>query len=229
MPHAPHNPRTGKLLLLTAAFALACLQATAQATPKPSPSTPANTSTPTSGGQIVPTPPPTPNWPVNQAPAPAQIKWDSQGLQVTAANSSLRQILTDIATRTGAKLEGMSSDERVFGEYGPGQARDILAQLLHGSSYNVLLIGDQGQGTPRQIVLSRRVASSNAPQPGVQNNSQDSDEDSEPAQPPQDEQPPPQQPQQPPAQRTDRPGAMGPRMGVPMQPGQQPNQQQQPQ
>jgi hypothetical protein len=50
----------------------------------------------------------------------------------------------------------MGADERVFGIYGPGQVHDVLSQLLEGSGYNVILIGDQGQGTPRQIVLSTR-------------------------------------------------------------------------
>jgi hypothetical protein len=45
---------------------------------------------------------------------------------------------------------------RIFGAYGPGQPRDVLSQLLEGSGYNVLMIGDQGQGAPRQIVLTPR-------------------------------------------------------------------------
>jgi len=104
-------------------------------------------------------PPPAPEipkWPVNQTPDAASVTWDSQGLRINAANSSLQQILKDISTATGAKVEGMGSDERIFGAYGPGRARDVLSQLLEGSGYNVMMIGDQGQGTPRQIVLSAR-------------------------------------------------------------------------
>jgi len=36
----------------------------------------------------------------------------------------------------------------------------VLSQLLDGSGYNVLMIGDQGQGAPRQIVLTARQAGS---------------------------------------------------------------------
>jgi hypothetical protein len=97
---------------------------------------------------------------VNETPGKPAITWDSQGLKIDATNSSLRQILNDVSTATGAKVEGFGTDERVFGEYGPGQARDVISQLLHGSGYNVLLIGDQGAGTPRQIVLSTRKAAS---------------------------------------------------------------------
>ena len=97
-----------------------------------------------------------PNWPANDNPGKPAVTWDSQGLRIDATNASLRQILTEVATATGAQVEGIGADERVFGEFGPGQARDVLSDLLHGSGYNVLMIGDQGQGTPRQIVLSAR-------------------------------------------------------------------------
>jgi hypothetical protein len=111
--------------------------------------------------------------------------WDSQGLRINAANSSLKQILKDIATETGAKVEGLSADQRVFGTYGPGPARDVLSELLVGTGYNVLLIGDRGQGTPREIVLSignsgAQLQNLHTPQPS--NNDEDADTD-EPQQP----------------------------------------------
>jgi hypothetical protein len=77
-------------------------------------------------------------------------------LRIDAANSSLQQILNDVATATGARISGLNSDPRIFGTYGPGPARDVLSQLLDGSGYNVLMIGDRGQGTPRQVLLSRQ-------------------------------------------------------------------------
>ncbi len=101
-------------------------------------------------------PAPAPAWPINDHPAPASIKWDSSGLRIAAANSSLREILADVATATGAKVQGLASDERVFGDYGPGPVRDVLSQLLQGSAYNILIIGDQSQNIPLQIVLSAR-------------------------------------------------------------------------
>lgn len=111
---------------------------------------------------VMPTAPPPPDWPVLSHAAPATITWDSHGLKIQAQNSSLQQILADVATATGAKVEGLGPDERVFGAYGPGQAKDVLSQLLQGSGYNVLLAGDLGQGAPREIVLSPRHAG-NAP------------------------------------------------------------------
>lgn len=95
-----------------------------------------------------------PLWPVNDKPVDATITWDSHGLSIQADNSSLKQILDDVAAVTGAKVEGLGPDQRIFGDYGPGRANDVLSQLLQGSGYNVLMIGDQGQGTPRKVLLT---------------------------------------------------------------------------
>ena len=128
-----------------------------------------------------------PKWPANEKPVPATVTWDSQGLRIDAANSSLAQILHDVATATGAKVEGLDSDQRVFGAFGPGPARDVLCQLLQGSGYNVLLIGDQGQGTPREILLSLRHAGTATaavnPTP-ARDEDTDTDEQPQPSQPP---------------------------------------------
>jgi len=128
-----------------------------------------------------------PDWPANAQPVKAKVEWNSQGLYIVAENSSLKQILEDASAATGAKLDGLGEDERVFGAYGPGTARDVLSKLLDGTGYNVLMSGDQGQGTPRQIVLSRRSAGSpqSAPTgapgaPSIAN--QDAAEEDEPAQ-----------------------------------------------
>jgi len=67
----------------------------------------------------------------------------------------------------------------------------VLSQLLQGSGYNVLLVGDQGQGTPRKIVLSSRHAGSTLQGANfAPANAGDDDVDTE-------EQPSPPQPSQP--------------------------------
>ncbi len=166
----------------------------------------------------VPDPPPAPpapeppKWPLNESPTPPSVRWDSQGLHVEATNSSLRQILDEVATTTGAKVEGLGPDERVFGDYGPGPARDVLSQILNGSTYNVLMLGDEGQGTPREIILSERTKAG-AQQPGQQAHPNAEDDDAE--------QPPPQpQPEEP--QQVNRPPMNQPmnQPGVPMSPQQ---------
>lgn len=135
-----------------------------------------------------PVAPPPPNWPANDMPGAASVVFDSRGLLVVASNSSLAQILKEVSLDTGAKIEGMNADQRVFGTYGPGPARDVIAQLLDGSGYDVLMIGDRGEGTPRRIVLTDHSGSaakntaSNNPQPT-------GDEDTDADQPPQESQP----------------------------------------
>ena len=154
---------------------------------RPSAAHPLTPQAPAALAPVTPPAPALPLWPANDRPAQASVVWDSQGLRIDAANSSLRQILKDFSTATGAKVEGMAADERVFGAYGPGKARDVLSQLLQGSGYNVIMIGDQGQGAPRQIVLSARRAAD--AQPAAANNpasGNDDDADAdEPPQPPQ--------------------------------------------
>jgi hypothetical protein len=160
-----------------------------------------------------PAEPETPPFPINDKPVQATITWDSHGLRIDATNASLEQIMKDVSTATGTKVEGLDADQRVFGAYGPGPARVVLGQLLHGSGYNVVMIGDQGQGTPRKIVLSSPHAGG-APAAGA-NAAQESDEDTEAEEP---------QPPGPPI-RPNFPGGMPQHMPQRSQPG-QPGQQQ---
>jgi hypothetical protein len=132
---------------------------------------------------IAPPAPPKPNWPAFDQAAEASVVWDSHGLTIDAANSSLEQILKDFSTATGAKVEGLSADQRVFGAFGPAPAREVLSQVLQGSGYNVIMIGDLGQGAPRQILLSVRQAG--PAHPGVRNNTPSNDEDDVAEEPPQ--------------------------------------------
>jgi hypothetical protein len=160
----------------------------AQSAPAPEPvAQPAPVPAPCPDGSPAPIPAPAPvtspaapcipNWPANKKPAEASVVWDSHGLFIQASNSSLDQILNDISLKTGAKVEGMGADERVFGTYGPGPVRDVLRELLEGSGYNILLIGDLGQGTPRRIVLSGRPTG--PAQPSGQSTPSDSETDQE--------------------------------------------------
>jgi hypothetical protein len=137
---------------------------------------------------VAPAEPVAPHWPLKEKPSPATITWDSHGLRIEADNSSLAQLLDEVAAVTGAQVEGMGGDQRIFGAYGPGLTRDVLSQLLQGSGYNVLMVGDQGQGTPRQIVLSSKDG---AAIPGSAAKSAASDDDDADADEPQQATPPP--------------------------------------
>ncbi|MGB6975428.1 MAG: hypothetical protein WBD67_12170 [Terracidiphilus sp.] len=121
---------------------------------------------------ILPAAPPAPVWPVNSQPKPAAVTWDSRGLSVAASNSSLAGILQQISIATGIHVEGFSADQRVFGDYGPGPAREVLSQLLSGSGYNLLILGGTGSAPPSRIVLSPRPT---GPAPPAPQSTQESD------------------------------------------------------
>lgn len=146
---------------------------------------PANTAAPPAQAPL-----PSPSWPVNDPPAPPSVILDSQGLHIIADNASLSSILDQIATETGAKIEGLSEDERVFGDYGPGSPREVLAQLFNGANYNVLILGDLAQTEPIHVLLSPRRAGASS-QPSGQPRQPEQEEDSPE---PQEEQPQPYQP-----------------------------------
>jgi hypothetical protein len=136
-----------------------------------------------------PAAPEMPLWPANEKATQATVTWDSHGLRIEAANSSLRQILRDVAAATGARVSGLDTDERVFGAYGPGPVHDVLFLLLQGSGYNILMTGDQGQGTPREILLTSHHAGGSAPAAAASDDDSDDDDDAE------------EQPEPPPSQR----------------------------
>lgn len=120
----------------------------------------------------VPPPPPQPTVAPSlfeQPPAPATVTAAKNLLTVKAENSSLTQILHQVSSATGMRLDGLGGDERVFGSFGPGAPRDVLTTLLNGTSYNVVMVGDLPNGAPRELVLSSR-ASGDASQPAANAN-----------------------------------------------------------
>ncbi len=151
-----------------------------------------------------PPPPPMPHWPINDGPNAPSVVWDSSGLRISASNSSLQQILKEVSTDTGTKVVGAIPDQRVFGNYGPGDARDVLSQLLQGSGYNILFAGDLGKGAPTEIVLTPRRAGSAGAPAAVTRPQQPEPEEDVPDQP--EEEPQPQvQPQTPSDPRANTP------------------------
>lgn len=121
-------------------------------------------------------------------PTPAKVSLTSGKLAIEANNSSLSQILQQIAKAGGMKIDGLqtsgSADPRVFGSYGPGAPRDVLSDLLNGVSYNFVMLGITPAGTPREMALSTRGAAGipNPPRPSA--SAQNNVENDEEAQPP---------------------------------------------
>jgi hypothetical protein len=91
---------------------------------------------------------------LQQPAGEAQIVFIGDTLSIRANNSSLAAILHQVAGKSGMQIEGLSGDERVFGTFGPGPPRDVLADLLNGTAYNLVLLGDLSDGAPRQLILT---------------------------------------------------------------------------
>jgi hypothetical protein len=154
----------------------------------------------------VATPPantPAANLPPSLLDKPAEVPrvtLNAGSLSVNANNSSLSEILKNLATSTGMTVDGFDKDTRVFGVYGPGRPTDVIASLLDGAGYNFLMVGSTVAGTPREIVLTTR---GNAPISAPQPSSSQPEEDDEPVNVPPVEQaappptPPTDQPHQP--------------------------------
>jgi hypothetical protein len=137
----------------------------------------------------------------------ARILFDDNRLSIHAENSSLAGILRQVASSSGMKVEGLGGDERVFGTFGPGAPRDVLADLLNGTAYNVALIGDLNNGAPRELILTPATHGAAAPAPAPQANSEDAnDQESQDVPPP----PPPDVPQPPTTQTPATPGVRTP-------------------
>jgi hypothetical protein len=143
-----------------------------------------------------------------QPPAPATVTAAKDELTVKAENSSLTQILHQVSSATGMKLDGLGGDERVFGSFGPGAPREVLTALLNGTAYNVVMVGDLPSGAPRELLLTRRASGGAQPPVNAAQNQTHPDEetpedsgnsdDSDDTPPPMQYTPPSIQPETPP-------------------------------
>lgn len=192
--------RLGLLIAVTAApcacgFAQAQIPSTpvktATAKPSPAHSAPASEAEPpAAAGSLL------------SAPAqPAKVSLEAGRLTINADNSSLSEILDQISRMGGTKVEGLraagNADQRIFGEYGPGEPRQVLSELLVGCGYNVVMLGTTATGTPKELAVSARAPGGvpNPPPQPVQNQQFRSDYGVQPAPyaPPQVQPPPPPQ------------------------------------
>lgn len=96
----------------------------------------------------------------------AHVTYADGRLAVEADNSSLNQILREIARLTQMKITGGVAEERVYGSYGPDAPAKILAALLDGTESNMLLIA--GSDTvASELVLTPRAGGPTPPSPSV--------------------------------------------------------------
>lgn len=107
--------------------------------------------------------------PAQQPPVPATVTWHKDQLGIQAKNSSLVQILNEVSRDTGLKVLGLSTDQRVYGQYGPGTVSHTLSQLLDGSPYNYVIIGGDASHPPKQLLLT--TSNGVMPTPAINNGS----------------------------------------------------------
>jgi hypothetical protein len=128
-------------------------------------------------------------------------------LEIHTQNATLSEVLFQIQKQTGAEIAipAGTEQQKVFGDFGPAPASDVLSQLLNGSDLNFVVVGSESdRNTLRSVILSRKTtgyyseAPSYTPPPAASNVAVSPD--SAPIGDENSAQPEPQETQQPPAE-----------------------------
>ncbi len=97
-----------------------------------------------------------------QLPAQAPtVSFRNGQLGIVADNSTLAGVLTQVGVATGAAVEvpAFVGQERVSVRLGPGAPREVIADLLNGSSYNYVLLGSlRDPRVLERIIVTQRGA-----------------------------------------------------------------------
>ena len=104
--------------------------------------------------------------PAQRAARQAQVAYTAGRLLVTADNSSLNQILSEIGRLTGMKITGGVAEERVFGSYGPADPSVVLSALLDGTGSNMMVRFNSAR-RPEELVLTPRQGGATPPNPNA--------------------------------------------------------------
>ena len=89
-----------------------------------------------------------------QPSTPPQVSYQSGMLTIVAQNSSLGDILREVHKSTGAAIDvPANATERVVARIGPGPARDVLASLLNGSTFDYVMLGSVTDPTSLASVM----------------------------------------------------------------------------
>jgi len=135
--------------------------------------------------EVPPTPPPPPPTLEQSPPTPPRVSFQNGQLTIDATNSTLAQVLRAVQSRTGASIEipAGAGSERVVGQLGPGQSRDVLNTLLNGSRFDYVILGVAGNpGAVEKVILTPRqggatmTAQSNNPRQPTQDDDGQADE-----------------------------------------------------
>ncbi len=124
-----------------------------------------------SGGQVskanlesmAPAPGGEPSPPATLEPTPLQpaepaviVTYENGMLRIHADKATLAQVLYEVHLRTQAEIAipAGAEQEKVIADLGPAPARDVLAELLNGSAYNFIFVGEEL--SLQRVILTRR-------------------------------------------------------------------------
>jgi hypothetical protein len=99
-----------------------------------------------------------PTAPTQPPPAPAvTVTYEKGMLSIHADKATLSQVLYEVQLRTQAEIAipAGAEQEKVVADLGPAPARDVLAQLLNGSAYNFIFVGEEL--ALQRVILTRRA------------------------------------------------------------------------
>lgn len=99
-----------------------------------------------------------------QPPAPSvSVTYEHGMLSIHSDKATLSQVLYEVQLRTQAEIAipAGAEQEKVIAELGPAPARDVLAELLNGSAYNFIVVGDEL--SLQRVILTRREGFSTLP------------------------------------------------------------------
>lgn len=102
-----------------------------------------------------------------------EVTYGDGQLSINAENETLAAVLQLVAEKTGAVIEVPpgTGTERIFEHSGPGQANEVLTQLLTGSHFNFVIVNSpQHPSQPEQVLLSLVRADPESPAPGSTSN-----------------------------------------------------------
>ena len=131
----------------------------------------------------------------------ASVRFENGKLSIHATNASLSEILFQIQKITGAEIAipAGTEQQRVAGDFGPGNASEVLGDLLNGSDLNFVVVGSAVDPNQlRSVLLSRKNGEADAPSAFAQQQTSDSAEnfdsnDAGPPAPAEQQQAPPEQ------------------------------------
>lgn len=95
--------------------------------------------------------------PIREPAKPALVQYANGQLEIHAHDAPLYDVLEMVKEQTGAEITipPFTRDERVVGDFGPGTASEVLAQLLNGSNLNfVVLASPSNPNALQSVVLS---------------------------------------------------------------------------